>query len=105
MPELSLSFAAAQVLHAIRCGGRYGFEIMETTGLPSGTIYPALRRMEKAGMIRSAWEPEPVARAGQRPARKYYKLTRPGDAALAAAAARYRLPDFAVLDASRDRSR
>jgi PadR family transcriptional regulator PadR len=101
MPELSLSFAAAQVLQAIRCGRRYGFEIMEATGLPSGTVYPALRRMEKAAMIRSAWEPEAFARAEQRPARKYYKLTRPGDAALAAAAARYRLPDLAAMDASR----
>ena len=29
---------------------------MDTTGLPSGTVYPALRRMEAAGLIDSAWE-------------------------------------------------
>lgn len=70
---------------------------MEATGLPSGTVYPALRRMEKGGMIRSAWEPESVSRAEQRPARKYYSLTRSGDSALAAASARYRLPAYAPL--------
>jgi PadR family transcriptional regulator, regulatory protein PadR len=101
MPETSVSYAAAAVLHAIRCGLRYGFEIMEATGLPSGTVYPALRRMEKAGMIRSQWERETLARAEQRPARKYYQITRPGEAALAAASRRYRLPDFAAADAAR----
>ena len=101
MPESSLSYAAAAVLHAIRCGRRYGFEIMDATDLPSGTVYPALRRMEKASLVRSDWERESVARAEQRPARKYYRLTRTGDAALAEAAGRYRLPDFAAAEAGR----
>lgn len=95
--ESPLSYAAAAVLHAIRCGRRYGFEIMDTTGLPSGTVYPALRRMEKSGMIRSQWERETVARAEQRPARKYYQITRAGESVLAAAEGRYRLPDFAAV--------
>jgi PadR family transcriptional regulator PadR len=101
MPEFSLSFAAAAILHAIRCGRPYGFEIMDATGLPSGTVYPALRRMEKGGLIRSAWESEKQARIEQRPPRKYYRLTRAGDTALSAAADRYRLPDFAPEEASR----
>ena len=101
MIESSLSFTAAAVLHAIRCGRAYGFEIMEVAGLPSGTVYPALRRLEKGGMIRSAWEPESQARDEQRPPRKYYRVTRAGDSALAAAAERYRLPDFAAAHAPR----
>jgi len=102
MPEsVNMSFAAAAVLHAIRCGRWYGFEIMDATGLPSGTVYPALRRMEKTGMVRSAWEAEHLAREDSRPPRKYYRLTRPGESALAAAALRYRLPDFAAVDTPR----
>ena len=99
-PDIAtISFAAASVLHAIRCGRWYGFEIMDATGLPSGTVYPALRRMEKGGMVRSAWEAEHVARDESRPPRKYYKLTRSGESALEAAALRYRLPDFTALNA------
>ena len=101
MPASSLSYAAAAVLHAIRCGRRYGFEIMDAAGLPSGTVYPALRRMEKAGLVRSDWERESVARAEQRPVRKYYRLTRAGDSTLAGAAGRYRLPDFAAAATGR----
>jgi DNA-binding PadR family transcriptional regulator len=101
MPESALSYAAAAVLQAIRCGRSYGFEIMDATGLPSGTVYPALRRMEKTGIIRAAWERESVARAEQRPARRYYRVTSAGESALATAAARYRLPDFAAADAAR----
>ena len=101
MADSTLSYAAAAVLHAIRRGRSYGFEIMEVTGLPSGTVYPALRRMERTGMIRAAWERESVARAEQRPARRYYRVTPAGESVLAAAAGRYRLPDFAAADTSR----
>ena len=70
---------------------------MGATGLASGTVYPALRRMERGGMVRSAWESDQVARDESRPPRKYYKLTRAGESALAAAALRYRLPDLAAV--------
>ena len=56
----------------------YGFDIMDATGLPSGTVYPALRRMEAAGLIVSKWEDPAVAQREQRPARKYYEVTRSG---------------------------
>jgi PadR family transcriptional regulator PadR len=56
----------------------YGFRVMEITGLPSGTVYPALRRLERDGLIRSHREQQSVADAEQRPARKYYRLTRSG---------------------------
>ena len=89
-----LTYVAATVLHAIQCGRPYGFQIMDAAGLPSGTVYPALRRLEKGGLICSQWEKEAVARAGQRPARKYYHVTRDGEKALAAAAQRYRFPEI-----------
>ena len=31
----------------------YGFSVMEMTGLPSGTVYPAMRRLERDELIRS----------------------------------------------------
>jgi DNA-binding PadR family transcriptional regulator len=47
--------------------------------------------MEDAGLIDSQWEKAEVAQREQRPARKYYELTKVGQAALAEAAARYRM--------------
>ena len=68
---------------------------MDATGLPSGTVYPALRRMEAGSLIVSKWEAPAVAQREQRPARKYYELTRSGQLALAEAASRYRLNERA----------
>ena len=86
-----LSFAAAVVLQAVANGYLYGFDIIAVTGLPGGTVYPALRRLEEAGSLVSKWEPQGVAQKEQRPPRKYYELTREGRAALAEAVKRYRL--------------
>lgn len=90
MKKISLSLSGTAILQALGHGYRYGFDIMDLTGLPSGTVYPALRRLEKAGLVESEWEDETQARKDQRPARKYYKLTGAGKAALANAVSRYR---------------
>jgi predicted transcriptional regulator len=90
-PDLRLSHTAAMILQAVDAGHVYGFSVMETTGLPSGTVYPALRRLESAGLIRSHWESQAVADAGQRPARKYYRITRSGEATIRASRKRYPL--------------
>lgn len=63
------------VLQALDRGYRYGFDILEATGLRSGTVYPLLRRFETAKLVRSKWEPVTVARTSNRPPRKYYELT------------------------------
>ena len=86
-----LSHTAAMILQAISAGHGYGFSIMEITGLPSGTVYPAMRRLERDELIRSNWESQSIADAEQRPARKYYKLTRAGNATLEASHKRYPL--------------
>lgn len=92
MPDAArLSHTTAMILHAISAGSVYGYTIMEATGLPSGTVYPALRRLERDQLIRSQRERQSIADAEQRPARKYYKLTRSGDRALEAARQRYPL--------------
>jgi len=90
MTKVNLSLSATAILQALTHGYKYGFDIMDVTGLPSGTVYPALRRMEKTGFVESRWEDEATAVKDQRPARKYYKLTSTGKAALAEAIGRYR---------------
>ena len=56
---------------------RYGLQLMQTTGLPSGTLYPILVRLERAGWVESRWErTDPVADG--RPNRRYYQLTAEG---------------------------
>jgi DNA-binding PadR family transcriptional regulator len=86
-----LSFAAAAILQSIGSGAAYGFSIMEATGLPSGTVYPALRRLEAAELIKAHWEKQSLADKEQRPPRRYYTITRSGRAALDAARQRYPL--------------
>ncbi len=78
----SLTYPTAAVLLAIRHGHRYGFDVMDVTGLPDGTVYPILRRLERRGVLEGAWEDEAVARADQRPPRRYYRLTPVGESAL-----------------------
>ena len=85
-----LSITAVSVLHAIADGYQYGFDVIDQTGLPSGTVYPALSRLERDGLVKSAWENEQDAHADGRPARRYYKLTAPGVKALAETTSYYR---------------
>ena len=87
----SLSHSAAVILQAVANGYQYGFDIMDVTGLPSGSVYPALRRMEQVGLIDSKWEREGLAQDEGRPPRRYYEVTQAGTDALAAALKRYRL--------------
>lgn len=99
MPKpVSLSYGSAAILHAIADGRKFGFDIMSETGLTSGTVYPALDRLESAGYLRSTWESEAGSRAEGRPARRYFSLTPSGAAALRAALEKYRalrpLPGF-----------
>ena len=94
-----LSITAVSVLHAIADGYQYGFDVIDQTGLPSGTVYPALSRLERDGLVKSAWENEQDAHADGRPARRYYKLTAPGVKALAEASSYYR----ALLPAAKPR--
>jgi len=86
-----LTHITALILQAIDSGFVYGFSIMEMTGLPSGTIYPAMRRMEENQLIRSRWERQAIADREQRPPRKYYQLTISGKAALEVSRKRYPL--------------
>ena len=88
--EDNLSIGAVMVLHALARGSRYGFDLTEETGLTSGTVYPALDRLERLGYVSSEWEDGEVAHREKRPPRRYYSVTRRGAEVLAAAIERYR---------------
>ncbi len=89
--KVTITYPTALILQALANGYRYGFDIMDVTGLPSGTVYPALRRLEKAEVVESNWEDAEIAQGEQRPPRRYYTLTAAGVEALGQAVARYRL--------------
>jgi DNA-binding PadR family transcriptional regulator len=73
------------VLASLRGGPRHGYAIIKelrerTSGeldLLEGTLYPALHRLEKTGVVESRW----VTETGRR--RRVYQLTRKGERALA----------------------
>ncbi len=86
--RVNLTYATGMVLQAIDTGYQYGFDIMDVSGLPDGTVYPALRRLQAAGLLSSRWEE--AAAVEKRPLRRYYELTPEGRLKLAEARARYR---------------
>ena len=92
----NLTYNATVVLSAIAQGCRYGLEVIDLTGLSSGTIYPALRRLEGAGLVEGEWEEESRAQEEGRPARRNYRMTRAGESALAEAIERIRAQQVAL---------
>jgi DNA-binding PadR family transcriptional regulator len=85
-----LSFGQVSVLHAIADGNRFGFDIIDATGLTSGSVYPTLDKLETVGYLTSRWEDAKIARRDKRPPRRYFDLTAEGATALAAALTRYK---------------
>ena len=72
------------VLSVLADGEAHGYVLIEELrrrsagafDLPEGTVYPALHRLEEAGLLGSSWS----ADGGRR--RRVYRLTRRGRAAL-----------------------
>jgi len=89
---VKLTYATTLVLHALAQGFRHGFEILDVTGLPSGTVYPILRRLEREALVSAEWEDAAIAREEQRPPRRYYEVTPAAQLLLTTAFARYRVP-------------
>ncbi|MDQ3933645.1 MAG: PadR family transcriptional regulator [Actinomycetota bacterium] len=52
----------------------YGLEVARQAGLPTGTIYPILARLEGARWLESTWEQVDPSNVG-RPRRRLYRLT------------------------------
>ena len=89
MSSIRMTHPTALILAALAAGFRYGFDIMDATGLPSGTVYPILRRLDREGLLESEWEEHAEAQREQRPPRRYYEITALGERMLADAVARY----------------
>jgi DNA-binding PadR family transcriptional regulator len=85
-----LSYTGLFVLQALARGRHFGFDIMDATGLASGTVYPALRRLEAMGLVLSTWEDDERARKANRPRRRNYQLTSNSHTHLVEAEARFR---------------
>ena len=74
------------VLAALAAGPAHGYAVIEEIkrrsgqkfDLPEGTVYPALHRLEQAGLLASRWV---TADSGRR--RRVYALTKSGNGALA----------------------
>jgi DNA-binding PadR family transcriptional regulator len=86
-----LSFGTVAVLHAVASGHRFGFDVVDATGLTSGTVYPALDRLEELALLRSTWEDASIAHADKRPPRRYFSLTDAGARALADALEKHKM--------------
>ena len=85
-----ITYPAACVLQALADGKVFGLDIIEHTGLPSGTVYPMLRRFERDGLVESTWEAPEEAFGNRRPRRRNYQLTEEGSSARVRAGQRYR---------------
>lgn len=83
-PELLKGHLDALLLAVLEDGPQHGYAIIEALrsgsggalDLPTGTVYPALHRLERAGLIESDWQTV----GGRR--RRAYRLTRSGTKAL-----------------------
>lgn len=81
MAALRMTLQTQLVLRALleRPGDdHYGLEISDQVGLPSGTIYPILARLEQVGWVVSQWEPATAEVDHRRPRRRYYRMTPDG---------------------------
>jgi|ERR1700722_9051740 len=79
--------------------GWYGLEIAGAAGIGSATIYAALTRMERAGLVEASWEAKAPTELG-RPQRRLYRLTATGAEVGREALANYQ-PRVRVPDAKR----
>lgn len=77
-------FLAPCLLSLLEAAPDYGLALaqrLDAAGLgtiPGGTLYPALMRLEKQGLITASWQPSTAG-----PARKYFEITAAGRVALA----------------------
>jgi hypothetical protein len=78
--EVRMSLPMLQVLEAFLenpAEQLCGWDVQQRTGFASGTLYPILLRLERAGWLISRWESIDPSSAG-RPRRRLYRLTSAG---------------------------
>ena len=80
MQSVRITVAVATVLRVFIdevARPRYGYELMQLTGFPSGKLYPILARLERAGWLTKEQELADPAVAG-RPVRRLDRLSEAG---------------------------
>ena len=90
MSPRGMGHATVAVLRAVADGHAYGFDVIDRTNLPSGTVYPALAGLSRRGLVTARWEADALAREEGRPRRRYYQVTPSGKVALSDALERLR---------------
>ena len=91
--DMRTGSTAVMILRLLADEPMYGYQMVKELQTRSdgyfemeqGTLYPALHRLEKDGLVRSEWQ---VVADG--PSRKYYSITDAGQAALAEGVAQWR---------------
>lgn len=84
---------ATIILTVLRDGPLHGYQLAREIERRSegyfdckeGTLYPALHKLEREGLLKSQWQP-----AGEQRRRKYYALTPAGERRLAESVAEWR---------------
>jgi len=82
MGKRRLGYATVAILRAIDEDHRYGLEIIDATGLATGTVYVTLGRLQKRGFVTTSWEDQRIAEREGRPRRRYSRLSPAGRSAL-----------------------
>jgi PadR family transcriptional regulator, regulatory protein PadR len=89
-PQLLKGVLSLLLLHVLAERESYGYEVVQRlhglglTDLAAGTVYPALSRLE-----REQWLASRLVPSEEGPARKYYRLTLAGHAALESGTAQW----------------
>ena len=75
MEAIRLTSTTVQVLEVLRAhpGQVYGLEVATKTGLMTGTVYPILSRLERAGWVKGEWDTADT----RGPRKRFYELTPP----------------------------
>jgi len=77
-PSFRVTDATLDVLEVLLHGGAelYGLKIAKSAGMPTGSVFPILARLEGCGWVSSEWEAgDPAARG---PRRRFYQLSPDG---------------------------
>jgi PadR family transcriptional regulator PadR len=80
MADVRVTIAVARVLLEFLADvgeSRYGYELMQLTGFPSGKLYPILARLQRIGWLSREREVIDPIQSG-RPARYMYRITPDG---------------------------
>jgi PadR family transcriptional regulator PadR len=97
LPKMTLQTKMVLQLALLEPGHAwYGLQMIEATGLPAGTIYPIIARLESHGLLESRWEDPAEHEAAGRPRRRYYRFTSDGAERARLALAPARRPGAAV---------